>query len=78
MKMARAWNHRTETDNKNGALFTGVRHIEVKIMDLLLNLLIAAEAAYEMNPTANMEKWIDTLESEITQKLSRNPEKPQK
>ena len=56
----------------------GAPFSEGENMDILLNLLTAAEAAYEMNPTPNMEKWIDSLEDEITQKLSQNPEKPQK
>ena len=34
-------------------------------MEILLRLLIAAEAAYEMNPTPKMEKWIEILEDKI-------------
>ena len=34
-------------------------------MEILLRLLIAAEAAYEQNPSPKMEKWIQTLEDKI-------------
>ena len=37
---------------------------------------IAAEAAYEMNPTPKMEKWIEMLEDKISQKISRECGKP--
>ena len=47
-------------------------------MDILINLLIAAEAAYEYNPTPRLEKWIDLLERKVSQMLANEAEKPQK
>lgn len=47
-------------------------------MEILIRLLNAAEAAYEMNPTPNLEKWIDMLEDKICQKIRHEAEKPQK
>ena len=44
-------------------------------MEILLNLLIAAEATYEMNPTPKLEKWIEILEEKIYKKLAREGEK---
>jgi len=44
-------------------------------MEILLNLLIAAEAAYEMNPTPKMERWIEILEEKIYKKIAREREK---
>ena len=47
-------------------------------MEILLRLLIAAEAAYEQNPSPKMEKWIQTLEDKITRKLTQEGEKGHK
>lgn len=47
-------------------------------MEILIRLLTAAEAAYEMNPTPNLEKWIEILENKICQKIRHEAEKPQK
>ena len=52
-----------------------VRPFEVYAMEILLNLLIAAEAAYEMNPTPKMERWIEILEEKIYKKIAREREK---
>ena len=47
-------------------------------MEILIRLLTAAEAAYEMNPTPNLEKWIEILEDKICQKIRHEAQKPQK
>ena len=47
-------------------------------MELLLNLLDAAEAAYEMNPTPKLEKWIDLLEKKICQRFDNEAKKVRK
>ena len=56
----------------------GAPFFEGENMDILLNLLTAAEAAYEMNPTSRLEKWIDFLEDKIYRKFANKAEKPQK
>lgn len=47
-------------------------------MEILLKLLIAAEAAYELNPTPRMEKWIELLEDKIYKKINQEANVPGK
>ena len=44
-------------------------------MEILLKLLIAAEAAYEMNPTSRLEKWIEILEKKISKLIAAEGKK---
>lgn len=81
---ARAWTDTAAEDIKVlGALFTGVRPIEVDDMEEIITSIIrtniiAAEAAFEMNPTENMDKWCDTYCYSGTTKSHSDVEKAQK
>jgi len=44
-------------------------------MEILIRLLTAAEAAYEMNPTPRLERWIELLEEKLYEKITREGEK---
>lgn len=48
------------------------------VLSLIKANIIAAEAAFELNPTENMEKWWDVSEGNVTRKKSQNHDKPQK
>ena len=42
--------------------------MEEIILSIIRTNIIAAEAAFELNPTENIEKWWDDSEYECTQK----------